>query len=236
VIVDLFIPCYIDQFKPEIGLASKKMLEDCGFVVNYNPNQTCCGQVAFNAGFEKEAEEVATKFINDFSELRPVVMPSASCCSMVRNYYQQFFTNSASHHLHAQVKKNVFELAEFLMLQNKVSSLNAQSFDNVFVHASCSCRNEIQGERYFRTLMESVKGIRITNATCKTDCCGFGGTFSVKFPETSVELARQLCEEATESGAGVLVSSDYSCIMHLQSYIDAQQINLKAIHYSELFV
>lgn len=235
-IVDLFVPCFIDQFKPEVGLASKKMLEDCGYSVNYNAEQTCCGQVAFNAGFIKEAEEVAAKFLNDFSIDRPIVMPSASCCGMIRNYYGNFFTNSASHHLNAQVKKNVFELAEFLCLNNKVDKLSAQLFENIFVHTSCSCRNEIKGEKYFKQILEQVKGIKITNENCKTDCCGFGGTFSTKFPEISVELARQLCEEALNSGAGTIVSSDYSCIMQLHSYIQKQKINLKAKHYSELFL
>lgn len=141
-IVDIFIPCFIDQFYPETAHNLIKILERLDIAVNYNPRQTCCGQMAFNSGFWDEARKVASKFLNDFPEDRPIITPSASCAGFIKNYYHILFHNSAQHNEYKQVKKNIYEFTDFLVNVLHVSDLGASFPHKVTYHSSCASLRE----------------------------------------------------------------------------------------------
>ncbi|MEJ5302318.1 MAG: (Fe-S)-binding protein [Bacteroidales bacterium] len=229
-IVDIFIPCFIDQFYPETAHNLIKILERLDIAVNYNPRQTCCGQMAFNSGFWDEARKVASKFLNDFPEDRPIITPSASCAGFIKNYYHILFHNSAQHNEYKQVKKNIYEFTDFLVNVLHVSDLGASFPHKVTYHSSCASLREYGLKNEPIHLLNNVRGIEYIPLPQADVCCGFGGTFSVKFEPISTAMAEQKIENALTTGAEYIVSTDSSCLMHLQGYIDKHQIPLKTIH------
>lgn len=229
-IVDIFIPCYIDQIYPDTGKNLVKVLQKLGCGVNYNIEQTCCGQPAFNAGFWDHCKEVAQKFITDFPNDRYIVTPSASCVGMVRNYYPEMFHNSSLHNEYKQVQKNIFEFSDFMInilkKEDTGASLNAKA---VFID-SCAGLRECRIKEEPRKLLRTVKGLELVELKKPEICCGFGGTFSVKNEAISVAMAKDKVQDAMDSGAEILISTDSSCIMHLESYIRKQNLPLRTMH------
>lgn len=228
--IDLFIPCFIDQFYPETGMNMVKLLEKADVNVNYNPEQTCCGQLAFNSGFTEEAKKLGNKFLIDFPNNRPVVSPSASCAGYVKNYYQELFHNTANHLEYKRLTRNMFEITDFL-----VNKLNFTDFGAVFPHKvtyhdSCAGLREYQLKAEGRLLLSKVKGLEIVEMKEREVCCGFGGSFSVKHEAISTAMAQQKVQNVLETEAGYIVSTDLSCLMHLEGYINKQKIPLKVIH------
>jgi L-lactate dehydrogenase complex protein LldE len=228
--VDIFIPCFIDQLYPETARNMIKILERLDVAVNYNPRHTCCGQMAFNSGFWDEARKVATKFINDFPEDRPIVTPSASCAGFVKNYYHILFHNSAQHNEYKQLRRNMFEFTDFLVNVLHVSDLGAIFPHKVTYHTSCASLREYGLKDEPLHLLKNVRELEYVPLPQADVCCGFGGTFSVKFEPISTAMAEQKIENALSTGAEYIVSTDSSCLMHLQGYIDKHQIPLKTIH------
>jgi len=228
--VDIFIPCFIDQFYPETGLNMVRILEKLGVEVHYNKNQTCCGQIAFNAGFWDEAKAIGEKFIKDFSNNRFVVGPSASCVGMVRNYYDLLFYNSALHNEYRQLKKNIFEFSDFVVNKLNVSDLGAEFNHSVTYHDSCSGLREYGLKDEPRILLRSVKGLELREMSRAADCCGFGGAFSVKHEAISTAMAQQKVEDASETGVEYIVSTDASCLLHQEGYIKKHKLPLKTMH------
>lgn len=229
-IVDVFIPCIVDQFYPETGFNMIKILEKLDIGVNYNPEQSCCGQVAFSAGFWDEAKEVGAKFINDFNNNRPVVGPTTSCVSMIRNNYGELFHNSALHNEYRQLQRNIFEFTEFLVKVLKVTDLGATFNARVTFHDPCSSAkgNSVNSEA--RQLLSMVKGLELIEMKDSNVCCGFGGTFAVKFESISASLAEQKVLNAIDTGAEYIVSNDLSCLMHQESYAKKHKLPIKIIH------
>ncbi len=228
--VDLFIPCFIDQLYPQTGFNMVKILEKAGVKVHYNPNQTCCGQMAFNSGFFDEAKKLGIKFLDDFSEKRPVVGPSASCIGYVRNSYQELFYNTAYHLEYTRLKNNIFEITDFL-----VNILGVTDFGSVFEHKvtyhdSCAALREYRLKNEPRTLLSKVKGLELIEMKDTHVCCGFGGTFSVKFEPISTAMAEQKVQNALETGAEYIVSTDSSCLMHQYGYIKKHKLPIKVAH------
>jgi L-lactate dehydrogenase complex protein LldE len=229
-LVDIFIPCFIDQIYPQTGMNMVKILEKLGVDVHYNGNQTCCGQMAFNSGFWDEAKEMGAKFIRDFPNDRPVISPSASCSGMVKNYYPWLFHNTALHYEYKQLKKNMVEFTDFLVNVLKVEETGAEFNHVVTYHDSCAALREYGISKEPRALLSKVKGLTLIEMKNNDVCCGFGGTFSVKFEPISTAMAEQKVKHALETGAEYIVSTDSSCLMHQQAYIDKHQIPLKTIH------
>ncbi|MCC7232546.1 MAG: (Fe-S)-binding protein, partial [Bacteroidia bacterium] len=160
-LVDIFIPCFIDQIYPEAALNMVKVLEKAGCTVHYNPDQTCCGQPAFNAGFWDQSREVASKFIHDFPHDRYIVSPSASCVGMVKNYYPDMFHNSSQHNDYKIVQKNIYEFSDFLVNILHVTDIGARLEGTATYHDSCSGLREIGIKKEPRILLEKVKGLRL---------------------------------------------------------------------------
>jgi L-lactate dehydrogenase complex protein LldE len=228
--VDLFIPCFIDQFYPQTGFNMIKVLEKAGVKVHYNEAQTCCGQFAFNSGHWDEAKKLGEKFIKDFSRNRPVVGPSASCIGYVRNNFDELFYNSAFHNDYKQLQRNIFEITDFLVNVMQVTDFGSVFEHKVTYHDSCTALREYGLKEEPRILLRKVNGLELIEMKDTDVCCGFGGTFAVKFEPISAAMAEQKVHNALETGAEYIVSTDSSCLMHQQGYIDKHKLPLKTAH------
>ena len=233
-IVDIFIPCFIDQVYPLTGMNMVKILEKLGLDVHYNPNQTCCGQMAYNSGFWEEAKAMGEKFIKDFPNDRPVVGPSASCIGYIRNYFPQLFHNTALHYEYKQLKKNIFEFTDFLVNYMNTEDIGATFEHIVTYHDSCAALREYRLKDEPRRLLSKVRGLELREMQNNEVCCGFGGTFSVKFEPVSTAMAEQKIKFAMETGAEYIVSTDSSCLLQQQAYIDKHRLPIKTIHIIDL--
>ena len=232
--VQMFIPCFVDQLYPQTAFNMVKVLEKLGCTVNYNANQTCCGQPAFNAGFQHECKEVATKFIKDFSGSDYIVAPSASCSGFVRNYYSKIFDNSSVHNEVKDLGKRLFEFSEFLTEVLKVEHLGAKLEGKATYHDSCAALRECKIKDGPRKLLSNVEGLELVEMNDVETCCGFGGTFAVKFEPISVAMADQKVNNALATGAQYIISTDLSCLMHLEGYIKQKGHNLRTLHLADV--
>ncbi len=232
--VDLFVPCFVDQLYPQTAFNVIKILEKLGCKVFYNPNQTCCGQPAFNAGFWDDAKKVGEKFINEFNNNRYIVIISSSCAGMVKNYYPELFHNSASHNKLNKIKSNTYEFSEFLVKVLKVSDIGAKFDGKVTYHDACGALRECGIKAEPRELLNNVEGLELIELEKSDVCCGFGGTFAVKYEPISVGMAEQKVQYAVATGAEYLVSADLSCLLHLDGYIRQNNIPLKIMHIADV--
>jgi L-lactate dehydrogenase complex protein LldE len=233
-IVDIFIPCFIDQIFPEAGMNMVKVLEKAGCDVNYNPEQTCCGQPAFNAGYWEEAKLVGEKFIKEFHQDRYIVCPSASCVGMIKNYYPEMFYNSALHNEYKQLSKNIHEFSSFLVNILKVTNVGAKLEGVATYHDSCAALRECKIKQEPRTLLKQVQGLEIVEMKDTETCCGFGGTFSAKFESIAVGMGSDKVKHAMDTGAQYLISTDASCLLHLDGYIKKQKQDIKTMHLADV--
>jgi L-lactate dehydrogenase complex protein LldE len=233
-IVDIFIPCFIDQIYPNAGMNMVKVLEKVGCDVNYNPEQTCCGQPAFNAGFWEDAKLVGEKFIKEFQQDRYIVSPSASCVGMIKNYYPEMFHNSALHNEYKQLSKNIFEFSSFLVNIMKVTDVGAKLDGIGTYHDSCAALRECKIKQEPRTLLKHVRGLEIVEMKDTESCCGFGGTFSAKFEPIAVGMGADKVKNALDTGAQYLISTDASCLLHMEGYIKKQNKDLKTMHLADV--
>ena len=229
-LVDIFIPCFVDQIYPETGMNMVKILEKLGVDVFYNPNQTCCGQMTFNSGAWDETKKLGEKFMKDFPNDRYIIGASASCIGFVRNYYPWLFHNTGLHYEYKQVRKNIYEITDFLVNIMNVEDVGA-TFDHVVTyHDSCAALREYGLKDEPRKLLANVKGLELKEMKENQVCCGFGGTFSAKFEAISTAMAEQKVNNALETGAEYIVSTDSSCLLHQQAFIDKHNLPIKTIH------
>ena len=232
--IQLFIPCFVDQLFPQTAFNMIKVLEKAGCEVKYNTEQTCCGQPAYNAGFRTEAKEVCNKFIKDFSGTDYIVAPSASCVGFVRNYYPKIFENSSRHNEVKDLQKRTFEFSEFLVNVLKVEKTGAVLNAKATYHDSCAGLRECKIKTEPRKLLANVKGLELAEMNDVETCCGFGGTFAVKFDTISVSMADQKANNALATGAEYIISTDLSCLMHLDGYIKQKKLSLKTMHLADV--
>lgn len=233
--VHVFIPCFIDQLYPETGFNMVKVLEKAGCTVVYNENQTCCGQPAFNAGFMEEAKDVCTKFIRDFADADAVICPSASCAGFVRNYYSGIFDKASSmHNTMKSVTGKVHEFSAFLTDVLNKDDFGAQLPVKATYHDSCAALRECKIRSGPRRLLNKVKGLQLVEMAETDTCCGFGGSFSVKFDSISGAMADQKINHATAIGAQVIISTDSSCLMHLEGYIRKNGLDFQTMHLADV--
>lgn len=233
-VVDIFVPCFIDQIYPHTAFSMVKVLEKLDIGVNYNTDQTCCGQVAFNSGFWEHAKCLGEKFIHDFPNDRYVVAPSASCVSMVRNYYGELFHNTALHNEYKQLQRNIFEFTDFLVNVMNVKDIGASFKGIVSYHDACAALREYGIKDEPRILLQHVRGVEIRELKNNDTCCGFGGTFSVKNEAISTAMAEQKIQHALNTGAEYIVSTEASCLMHLDAYIKKHDVSIKTIHIADI--
>ena len=233
--IQLFIPCYIDQLYPQTGFNALKLLEKAGCEVSYNPNQTCCGQPAFNSGYWDEAAVLAYKFLNDFDPALPVVSPSGSCTSFVIHHYHKLLKDKPGllQQLENQ-KQHIYELSDFLVNVLHFNDFNASFPHKVTYHDSCSALREYGIKNEPRELLSRVNGLQLIEMEeCET-CCGFGGTFAVKNPDISAAMAEKKVQYALASGAEYIISTEASCLMNINGYISKHKLPLKGIHLADV--
>ncbi|MBT3208767.1 MAG: (Fe-S)-binding protein [Bacteroidetes bacterium] len=233
-IVDLFIPCFVDQVYPETGFNVIKILKKLDIEVFYNPKQTCCGQPSFNSGYWKETKEIASKFLKDFPNDRPIVSPSGSCSAFVKNYYGELFSDDSSLEKFEILKNNMFELSDFLVNYLKVYDLGAVFPAKVTYHDACSALREYGLKEEARILLKNVKGLELIEMNESDVCCGFGGTFSVKHKSISTAMTQQKVENAMKTGAEYIVTTEASCILNIEAYIKKQKLPIKTIHIADI--
>lgn len=232
--VDIFIPCFIDQFYPETGMNMVKILKKFGVTVNYNDNQTCCGQMAFTNGHWEEAKEFGEKFISDFPNDRPVVAPSASCVGFVKNYYGKLFFNTGLHLEYKRLQKNIYEFSDFLVNVLNVEDTGATFDHKVTFHDSCGALREYHLKDEPRRLLKNVRGLELVEMKDREVCCGFGGTFSIGHEAISSAMAEQKVQNALETAAEYIISTDSSCLMHQDAYIKKHKKDIKVIHLADV--
>ena len=232
--VQIFIPCFIDQLYPQVAFNMVKVLEKAGCTITYNTAQTCCGQPAFNAGFWGEAKEVCNKFLTDFSGTDYIVAPSASCVGFVRNYYSKLFENSPSSAIAKKTGERIFEFSEFLINILKVDDLGAVFNGKATYHDSCAALRECKVKQEPRQLLSKVKGLELVEMNDVETCCGFGGTFAVKFEPISIAMGDQKVNNAVATGAEYLISTDMSCLMHIDGCNKHKESGLKMLHLADV--
>ena len=246
-IVDIFIPCFIDQLAPEIGFSMIKILEKLRCEVRYNTNQTCCGQPAYNAGYFKEAQTIGEKFLKDFqlnieennaehhNGNHYIVAPSASCIGMIRNSYENFFLSGENAPQYQILQRRAFEFSEFLTDILEINTVIGAKFPHkVVYHDACSALRECGISAAPRELLRNVAGLQLVEMKDNTSCCGFGGTFAVKFQGISAGMAEQKVQNALDTDAEYIVSTDYSCLLHLEAFINKNKKPIKVIHIADI--
>ena len=233
--VAIFITCLGDQFFPQVGECVVQVLRRLGVEVTFNPAQTCCGQPAFNTGYRQEARAVAARVLDLFDDAEYVVAPSGSCTSMVRVFYPELFAGDPERLRKVeQLRSRFLEFSEFLVKVLKVEDVGASFPHRVAYHDSCHLLRELRIETEPRRLLRAVRGVELLELKDYQACCGFGGTFAVKFPGVSVAMAEDKLRAAAAAGAEYLVASDSSCLMHLAGVIHRQGLPLRTLHLAEL--
>jgi L-lactate dehydrogenase complex protein LldE len=239
--VGLFIPCYIDQLYPRVGMATLELLEQCGVRVAYPEGQTCCGQPMANTGCTAEARPLAQRFLALFKDYEYVVAPSGSCVAMVRLHYEHFLHGQPGFE---ELKRKTFELCEFLVAVLKVERIEGRFPHKVGLHQSCHGLRELRlgksselvGTPYSqaRQLLELLDGIQLTTLNRPDECCGFGGTFAVNEEAVSCMMGQDRIADHEQAGTEVLTANDMSCLMHLDGLIRRQKKPLRVMHIAEI--
>jgi len=215
--VGLFVTCLVDLMRPSIGFASLKLLESAGYEVTVPASQTCCGQPAYNSGDRKSAQALARKVIEEFAGCDYIVVPSGSCGGMIRAHFPELLAEFPE--LTAQVAalaRKTYELTDFLVNVARTSSVPGQFSGSVTYHDSCSGLRELGVKAQPRALLSKVAGLSIKEMAQPEQCCGFGGTFAVKYGEISARIADLKCEDAQATGADALVLGDLGCMMNIE--------------------
>jgi L-lactate dehydrogenase complex protein LldE len=223
--VSLFITCVVDQMFPNVGIAMADVLERVGYDLDVPEAQTCCGQPAFNSGYREEARAVAKHFRDVFASSEYVVVPSGSCASMISHHFAD---------LNVDVAPKVFEFSQFLTEVAKVEDLGAKFEGIVTYHDSCHALRDLRIKEGPRRLLRKVQGLELREMDAAEECCGFGGTFSVKFAGVSGGMARTKIESIKRTGANTVVSIDSSCLMQLQGVISREGLPFKTMHLAEV--
>lgn len=233
--VCLFVTCLVDQLFPQVGLAMADVLERLGYKVEFPEAQTCCGQPAFNSGYWEEARQVARHFLEVFEGAEYVVAPSGSCTSMVTKHYQELFRKDPVWLERARrLAPRVWEFSQFLLEVARVEDVGARMEAVVTYHDSCHALRELGIREGPRRLLARVRGLELRELRASEECCGFGGTFAVKFPELSTAMVRTKIKAIEETGAGYVVSVDPSCLMQIQGALRRAGSPIRTLHLAEV--
>ena len=232
--VAIFVPCFIDQMYPTVAFNMVKVLEKVGCKVSYNTNQTCCGQPAFNAGFWEDAREVCGKFLKDFAGDGYIVAPSASCVGFVKNYYPKLLEGTNRLAEAQAIGSRIFEFSDFLVNVLKVEDLGAAFTGKATYHDSCAALRECQVKKEPRILLSHVKWLELVEMEDVETCCGFGGTFAVKFEGISSAMADQKVNHVQDTKAQYLISTDMSCLMHIDGYAKKKGMKWQSLHLADV--
>jgi L-lactate dehydrogenase complex protein LldE len=213
--VSLFVTCLVDLLYPEVGESTVALLRDAGVEVDFPASQTCCGQPAFNSGFEEDARRVAVNMLGAFEHAEAVVSPSGSCTGMVRSYYPHLFEGTAHHTRAKALADKTYELSEFLVDVVGTGSAGGTWDGRVTYHDSCHGLRELGLTGQGRKLLGDVAGLELVEMAWPDRCCGFGGTFSLRYPDVATAMADEKLTQVDATDADVMVTGDSGCLMHL---------------------
>ncbi|UCE87562.1 MAG: (Fe-S)-binding protein [Deltaproteobacteria bacterium] len=243
--VALFVPCYVDQLWPDVALAALRVLERVGCRVDYDPDQTCCGQPFLNAGATAAARRLASRHLTRFAGSEAVVCPSASCVATVRERYREIGAFDGA--MAEQLARRTFELGEFLVAELGVEDVGAAFPHRVALLHSCHGLRDLglgtPSERAAgaaaaasipERLLGNVRGLELTSPERSDECCGFGGLFSVRYPEVSSRIGRGRASALAASGAEYVTGTDASCLLHLDGIRRREGLDLHPIHLAEI--
>jgi L-lactate dehydrogenase complex protein LldE len=231
--VTLFIPCFIDACYPHAGISMVQILERLGHRVVCPEEIACCGQPPFNSGYWAEARTIATPVLEKLQDAETIVIGSGSCGAMVKNFYPELFAGTRHAELAKQVSARTWEFSDFLVTKLGVTDLGAKFPHKVTYHDGCHGLRELGIQKQPRALLAHVQGLELVEMA-EVCCCGFGGTFSAKFPLISTAMGEVKCANAAATGAEYLVSGDLSCLMHIQGLLSRQGKPLKTIHLADV--
>jgi len=217
--IDLFIPCFVDQMAPQVGLAVATVLERLGHTCEFRSGQTCCGQPSFNAGYWDEAREVAIHALEVFRGAEAVVGPSGSCVAMMRVFYPQLLAGTPHETEALDLAGRTFEFGEFLVKKLGVTDVGARFPHRVTYHDGCHGLRELRVKDEPRQLLRAVRDLELVECDEPESCCGFGGLFSVKFPMISTAMAEVKGGSLTRTECDYIVSSDPSCQLQLDGWL-----------------
>jgi L-lactate dehydrogenase complex protein LldE len=242
--VALFVPCYIDQFYPDVAIATLELLEQLGVDVVYPPEQTCCGQPMANTGCTADAAPVARRLVEMFADFDAIVCPSGSCTAMVRHHYAEFFADDDAQFKH--VARRTFELCEYLHDELKVQQLDVRFPHRVSLHQSCHGLRELRLGSSSESMtprvdkvasvLNLVRDIEWRTPQRSDECCGFGGTFAVNEAEVSALMGRDRIADHLDAGSEVLAAADMSCLMHLEGIIRRENKPIQVMHVAQILV
>jgi L-lactate dehydrogenase complex protein LldE len=233
--VSLFVTCVVDQLFPEVGLAMAGVLERLGYECEFREEQTCCGQPAFNSGFTSEARKVARHFIKTFRDDELIVLPSGSCCAMLRHHLAGLFRRDSSDQAAArQLALRVYEFSEFILRVAGVEDVGARYPATVTYHDSCHALRELGLRDEPRRLLAHVRDLDLREMQPPEECCGFGGTFAVKMPELSCNMLAGKIDAIVNTGANTVVSVDPSCLMQIRGGLSRRGLPIRTMHLAEI--
>lgn len=233
--VGFFVTCLVDLFRPSVGFAAVKLLEDAGCRVEVPARQTCCGQPAFNTGDRSDTIKIARDVIATFSDFDYVVVPSGSCGGMIKAHYPELFKAGTPERAKADaLSAKTFELVSFLTDVMKVGAVEAAFPAIATYHDSCSGLRELGVREQPRRLLRSVEGLKLVELTDSEVCCGFGGTFCVKYPEISNTMLSKKVKRITATGADTLIAGDLGCLMNMAGKLKREGSPIHVRHVAEV--
>jgi L-lactate dehydrogenase complex protein LldE len=233
--VALFVTCLVDVMRPSIGFSAVKLLEDAGCTVEVPETQTCCGQPAYNSGDQPNAAALARNVIAAFKAFDYVVVPSGSCGGMIAKHYPELFAEgSADHAAAVELAGRTHELVSFLVDVLKVEKVNAAFPARATYHDSCSGLRELGVKDQPRQLLATVEGVSLREMTDSEVCCGFGGTFCVKYPDISNKMLEKKLKNIVASGADTLIAGDLGCLMNMAGKLKRDGSSIKVRHVAEV--
>ena len=232
--VSLFIPCFVDQLQPQVGMDVVRVLRRIGYEVDFPEAQTCCGQPAFNTGYWDEARSLAERFVRIFSSAEVVVSPSGSCTTMVRNFYPELLSGTPLHDDAVRLGQRVYEFSQFLVNVAKVTDVGASFPHKVTVHDSCHGLRELHVKQEPRQLLKNVRGLELVDLPYGEECCGFGGAFSVKYAMISAAMGDTKAGNIEKSGAEYVTAADPSCLMHIEGILRRKNSKARTIHIASI--
>lgn len=233
--IALFVTCLVDLYRPTVGFAAVKLLEEAGCEVEVPRAQTCCGQPAYNSGDKADAKDIARNVIAAFEPYDYVVAPSGSCAGMIRTHYGELFADEPdwaprAHHL----ARRTYELISFLVDVCGVDALDVRYDGTVTYHDSCSGLRELEVKAQPRKLLASVKGLTLRELPGAEVCCGFGGTFCVKYPEISTRMAEDKAKDIQGTGADTVLAGDLGCLLNMAGRLQREGSAIKVRHVAEV--
>jgi L-lactate dehydrogenase complex protein LldE len=233
--VGLFVTCLVDLFRPSVGFAALKLLEDAGCVVEVPETQTCCGQPAYNSGDRADAQAIARQVVAAFEPFDYVVAPSGSCAGMIRKHYPALFADDAAWKPRAEaLAAKTFELVSFLADVLGVTAVAAAHNGSVTYHDSCSGLRELGVRDQPRRLLATVNGLTLKELPDADVCCGFGGTFCVKYPDLSNAIVERKTAVIAATGAETLLAGDLGCLLNMAGKLKREGRATKSRHVAEV--